>query len=131
MVKYLYDWVVQCSCFSEGMRPKILTDSRQFSQSGKPPRLNGHIPDLFVAKHSGRGAIVGEAKTAQDLENPHTHAQLVAYMSWCDQRGDSLLVVAVPWNVSRLAMATLTNLKKKHEFHTKFIVLDGLDPTIL
>lgn len=128
MVQCLYDWTVHA--YFCGEPPHILMDSRQYSRALRPPMLNGHVPDLYVTKPDGAGAIVGEAKTARDLENNHTYAQLTAFLRWCSSQGQSLLVVAVPWHVSRLANSMVTSIKKRHRLHADAIVLDGLDPTI-
>lgn len=45
---------------------------------------------------------IGEAKTAGDLENDHTRAQLRAYLRHLRLRG-GVLVMTVPWTVDATA----------------------------
>ena len=46
-----------------------------------PPLLGSACPDLYARENVLNHLIIGEAKTALDLENSHTEKQLLEYFS--------------------------------------------------
>lgn len=129
LVQHLHDWVM--STHIHDSPTVVYIDSRQYSHISRPPLVNGYIPDLYVSRPDDSGVIIGEAKTANDLENEHTHSQFIAYLSWCAAREGSLLVVAVPWYMSRFAKSMVHNIEKRLRVRPDSIVLDELDPTTI
>lgn len=96
----------ECGC--------MLYDSFGTDANSRPYEISGHIPDILAYPLRGTyKQIVGEAKTASDIENSHTHSQLTSFLTHCTCMERTLLVVAVPWTHSRLARNLLTRLSRK------------------
>ena len=71
----------------------VLVDLLGRPPQGKPFLLNGFIPDLFVPSPF---YIIGEAKTANDLESERSLQQLESYIRYLANHRTGRLVVAVP-----------------------------------
>jgi hypothetical protein len=107
----LVRWVAER--YFDGDEGRILVDCPEGHYSrDNPPRIGGYTPDVFANQMNGQGNIVGEAKTACDLENCHTRAQLAAFLDYCVQN-DATLVMAVPWYAERLAKAMIRNIQRR------------------
>jgi hypothetical protein len=109
LVEQLISWVSHN--FLNGDDGLILVDSPD--SNGKPPRIGEFTPDAFVPNAGTHGSILGEAKTADDLENLHTHTQLTAFLRFCQENPTSRLVLAVPWQHVRFARNLIRLLQKK------------------
>jgi hypothetical protein len=48
-------------------------------RAGVPPKLGDFRPDVYAVERGSRRTVVGEAKTADDIDNDHTRRQLAAY----------------------------------------------------
>lgn len=75
----------------------ILADTSIIADLNKPPKICGHIPDVYARIDMLRQTIIGEAKTQKDLENDHTMSQLQAFLTYCRVNPETRLVLAVPW----------------------------------
>jgi len=124
LVQAIVSWIAQTPEYCRGI---VLVDSEGSMAGARPPAVNNYVPDVYVSG-SGKGAImIGEAKTARDLERPHSQAQLVAFLTWCAHNDDSLLVVAVPWYMTRAARNMLKYLQRRTGADgVSTTVLDGL-----
>ena len=109
LVDSLVGWIAATQL--DGDPGAILVDCPASVASAKPPAILGFIPDVFVRKSVGRSLIIGEAKTARDLESRHTREQLTAFLTRCAQVRSSMLVLAVPWYLERFAKVALRRLK--------------------
>jgi hypothetical protein len=70
---------------------------------------------------------MGEAKTSNDIETRHTDAQFAAFLRWCSAHPGSILVIAVRWDLTRLARAVLTRVREREGItNVTSIVLDEL-----
>ena len=76
------------------------------------PFIGNAIPDLYARCYNPDIVIIGEAKTLNDVENPHSLQQYREYLSFCD-KGNAKLVFAVPWTIVSLLKNTIRILKKK------------------
>ena len=47
----------------------------------RPPKLAGFMPDVYATDVPTTKTLVGEAKTAADLETKHSRAQISAFQS--------------------------------------------------
>ena len=101
LVESMRQWVID-NCFDEDSG-FVLVDNPEGTRFTKPPNTYGFVPDLFARRKSEGGIIIGEAKTVRDLENPHTRAQLTAFLKRCSEEMNSMLVLAVPWHMERFA----------------------------
>jgi hypothetical protein len=110
LVAALVCWL-RCDCGTDdGI---VLADSRAARPGSRPPAIQGYIPDLFVPRSRDAGAIIGEAKTPRDLHLPHSQEQISAFLVWCSRHPGSLLVVAVPWYMTRAARLELRLLQAR------------------
>ena len=80
----------------------IFVDLPSTPKGEKPRRIFGFVPDVLAMDVPATFHASGEAKTAGDLENDHTRAQLRAYLRHLRLRG-GVLVVTVPWTVAATA----------------------------
>jgi len=65
----------------------------------KPPCIGQFRPDLYASDAPTTSVIIGEAKTAQDLETPHSRAQIHAYAKHLALYPGSTFILAVPWQL--------------------------------
>lgn len=73
----------------------VLVDTAGVPAASRPPKIGGFVPDAYAVDVARR--IVGEAKTAADLENRHSLSQIRAFVAFCSQTEDAFFVLAVPW----------------------------------
>lgn len=86
----------------------------------------GFKPDLLY--NFERMLIIGEAKTSQDIERPHSKSQYLSYIKECDAfAGQAFLIIAVPWT-ERITVANLIKRMFRQEESTNchLIVLDDI-----
>jgi len=125
LVKALVTWI--CINHLNGDPGYILADLPENPPSKKPPVINNFIPDVFVPDSSGTAFIIGEAKTARDVENRHTKSQLEAFLHRCSLANNSILIMAVPWDLVRCAKSFLQKLKIQNKvYNVEIIVLEKL-----
>jgi hypothetical protein len=72
-------------------------DGEHDLSSGCPPQLASVRPDLYARDWRSTRVIIGEAKIAEDLENPHTHLQLACYFSHLGGLSAGEVLVLVPY----------------------------------
>jgi hypothetical protein len=80
----------------------IFVDRPSTPRGEKPRTIFGFVPDVLAMDVPATFHAIGEAKTAFDLENDHTRAQLRAYLRHLRLRG-GVLVMTVPWTVDATA----------------------------
>jgi hypothetical protein len=78
-------------------------------RSEKPPAIGGFRPDMYATDIDRCTVIVGEAKTASDLETEHSRAQYAAYARHLSRFSAPTLILAVPWHL-RIRAKTLLRL---------------------
>ncbi len=111
LVKKLTDWIILN--FLEGDEGHIFVDAPDKNLQEKPPKIGKFIPDVYVNNISNNKIIVGEAKTAGDLENEHTKEQVAAFLSKCSEGKPGIFVFAVPWYLLGLAKSIIRRIQKK------------------
>ncbi len=82
-------------------------------KGGKPPQIDGFIPDFYALAPSDGRVIIGEAKTGNDLESKHSRLQIEAYIRFCAAQNHSLLVIAVPWTAICSAKSLVRSINRK------------------
>jgi hypothetical protein len=87
----------------------LLVDLPGARPSEKPPRIGRFTPDVWA--QSKRRILLGEAKTAIDLDKPHTRSQIESFLEHVrsSPRG-SRLVLAVPGFVAPHAKILLAEI---------------------
>jgi hypothetical protein len=72
--------------------------------------------------------VIGEAKTVQDLERPHTKAQLLAFLRHLRLRG-GILVITVPWVAVPTARSILaTAVAQTAATNVEIVILGDAEP---
>ena len=84
------------------IRTIVPSDNFDFIQidsagSNNPIKFVGNfVPDIYYSYDSM--LIIGEAKTINDFDRPHSKEQYEAYIIECDMHdGKAILVISVPW----------------------------------
>jgi hypothetical protein len=91
----------------------VLVDLPDSCGQARPPRIGGYTPDLFCQPCGRYETLIGEAKTAHDLERNHTEQQLDAFLRYCALFEFSLMVMAVPWDNVPLARWLLRDAQRR------------------
>ncbi len=112
LVQAMVAWIAER--FFSGDPGLVLHDNPTSSSLDRPPPVGGYFPDVFARETSATPLIVGEAKTAHDLERKHSILQIGAFLQHCACYPQSLFVLAVPWYVVRCGRSLLAHLQKKH-----------------
>ncbi len=126
LVKHLLDYVV--SVWMNGDKGLVFLDSPDSPRQMKPPLVNGFTPDLFARNAHTGVTIIGEAKTARDLQSPHTENQIRGFLAKCVEETPSTFVLAVPWDMVRHARWILRIIQKDASVaEAQTIVLEELE----
>lgn len=96
------------------------------ADSPRPSKVIGnYIPDVYFW-HSDQ-LIIGEAKTINDFERPHSRDQYNAYIKECKSFfGHATLVISVPWQMVATAKNYFRRLKKDFDTDMPIIVINEL-----
>jgi hypothetical protein len=93
----------------------------------KPPKLGSYRPDLYATDAPTTSVIVGEAKTARDLETTHSKEQIRSFLRHLAMYPGSQLILAVPWSSRVRAQQLLAVLSKESGLHNvKLVVIDDM-----
>jgi hypothetical protein len=124
LVKIIERWIKSYS--SEEMI--VYADSEDSFLGNIPPKIDTFIPDIFAKEINSKYVIIGEAKSSQrDLESEHSEGQLVAYLKYCKNQSESIVVLAVPFNIVNCAGALLEAIKRQNQLTlVKTLVLTSI-----
>lgn len=75
----------------------LFVDGRASNGLMVPPSIEAVRPDVFGRDNKTKVAVIGEAKTLNDIENPHTEFQLLTYFRYLADEGGGICCLAVPW----------------------------------
>ena len=97
------------------------------ADSPKPTRVIGNfVPDVFF--WNGKLLVIGEAKTFEDFDRPHSLSQYDAYMQECHNfPGTSFLIISVPWQLVFTAKNYFRRMKTKGGYHFRIIVVNEIN----
>ena len=122
LVAILHSYIADRFC--ERKVERVYTDSVISESHTRPPPFEGYVPDAYVLLNEQGRVVIGEAKSMGDLENPHTDAQVTAFLRRCGMAEGSAFILAVPWPLERLARAMLTNFQVREKLpHVETLVL--------
>lgn len=107
----LVAWFVRM--YGPDIKSYLLIDDASFEVGTCPPSVAGYIPDVYLGIAPGRGPMIGEAKTAPDLETKHSRAQFKGFLTHLAQYPNSRLVVAVPWYTVNQAKSLIWHLQER------------------
>ena len=111
LVRALVRWIAET--YLDGDNRLILVDEASFAAGTKPLAVGGFVPDAYAHRLSDGLIVIGEAETARGITVPHTAQQLGAFLTHCSQRDRAVLVLAVPWYMTRFTKAFLRMLKNQ------------------
>ena len=96
------------------------------ADSSRPTKVIGnYIPDVYY--WHGDQLIIGEAKTINDFDRPHSRDQYGAYMQECKKFfGRALLVISVPWEMVATAKNYFRRLKRDCDASVSIIVINEM-----
>lgn len=77
--------------------PIIYIDLHEGTSGAPPPVIGENRPDVYARDLTTGRAIIGEAKTAGDIDNLHTCDQLSSYFQHLYSQSEGELWIAVPW----------------------------------
>lgn len=120
LVSELIDWVHR-----EYDSAVVLADTSIYPCTDRPPRIGAHVPDLFAWVDQPTRMVLGEAKTRLDMENEHTKSQLRAFLTYCNLHPGSHFIIAVPWDMSRLANNLILQIISERELYTVSFSVKG------
>ena len=78
----------------------------------RPPRVSGFTPDVYATDVPTTMTLIGEAKTAADLDTKHSRAQIAAFLQHLAHTPGGLFVLAVPVSVKPRARWVLRELSR-------------------
>ena len=91
ILKWVESEMPECQCLC------IFKDLPDAGRHDKTPSIDGFFPDVFVEDTPPTFTLIGEAKTAEDLETEHSKRQLRAFLSYLKLRPRPRLIVSTPW----------------------------------
>lgn len=96
------------------------------ADSNRPTKVIGnYIPDVYFW-HSDR-LVIGEAKTINDFDRPHSREQYRAYIRECDNFfGFATIIISVPWQIVATAKNYFRRLKKELGSDIPIIIINEL-----
>lgn len=93
--------------------PVIYCDIQNGIALDVPPIIGCNRPDVFARDLVSAISIIGEAKTANDIDNQHTFDQLASFFDYLRSQPQGELWMGVPWLNAGTAMRVCTNMRKK------------------
>jgi len=112
LVKIIERWINSYS--SEEM--VVYADAEDSYSGNIPPKIDTFIPDIFAKGINNKYVIIGEAKSSQrDLESEHSEKQFIAYLRYCKNKPDSIVVLAVPFNILNCARSLVVAIKRQNK----------------
>jgi hypothetical protein len=113
--------------FREHYSLSVLNDLPSAIGGERPPNIGGFVPDVYATDVPITTTIIGEAKTAKDLETEHTKRQITAFGNYLCARSNGVFILAVPWRIfgaaQRVVQHTLPSLSEFNQ-DIRVIILD-------
>lgn len=103
----------------------VRDDSVRPLRGERPPRIGGHVPDVYAVDVPTTHTLIGEAKTKADLETEHTRRQLISYLDYLAVTPGGILVLAVSLVASATAKRLITQLASPIANPPHLVVIDG------
>lgn len=107
----------------------VLADLPRSSIQEKPPRVGGYAPDVYAIDVPCTLAIIGEAKTSDDLDCLHSRNQIRAFLEFLRFKKQGILILAVPWQCVASARSMVKDIKRTLPIEIErisIVVLDGI-----
>ncbi len=102
----------------------ILVDS-PYENDTPPHVINNFRPDLYYCHNDY--LIIGEAKTDDDFNRPHSLEQYLSYLNECKSfRGTSLLILSGSWRISPSFANLMRNMQIQNSLHVRVVILNEM-----
>lgn len=108
----------------------IREDALRPLRGERPPKIEGHVPDVFVTNVPTTTTLIGEAKTEQDIDTHHSHQQISAFLRYLSNTPRGIFVLSVPFGSAAAARRLIAQLNKPFSHATtRTVVLNSSDLT--
>ena len=125
LVQRLVQWV-DAHCVSEH-KSLLFVDDPSRVAAEKPPGIFGYMPDVYWETSDGRSVLIGEAKSAYDVESRHSRRQFASFLTHLSSVEKGTLLIAVPWHVVPQAKSLIRVIQRDTSSTTvRTIFLDYL-----
>lgn len=74
----------------------VQDDSLQPIRGERPPRIGQFVPDVYATDVPTTKIVIGEAKTANDIDTEHSRKQISVFLDYLAHSPNGLFVMAVP-----------------------------------
>lgn len=111
LVSEITRWISEQTTYASEM--VIYVDHINAAANSRPPVVGSSVPDLFGSSVTIGKALIGEAKTKNDIENKHCRRQLCDYLVFLNEWNHGHLVIAVPWQCTNQMRSLIRFLQKK------------------
>lgn len=102
----------------------VFVDS-PYEKETPPHVINNFRPDLYYCHNDH--LILGEAKTDDDFDRPHSIEQYLSYLHECHSfQGDSLLILSGSWRISASFANLLRNMQAQNYLHARVVILNEM-----
>ena len=124
LVRELVKYISKTYC--QGSIRTLAIDTEQDEGIGRPPVINGHVPDVYINSVESMTEVVGEAKPAADIQSRRTLAQYEAYIDYASKRLNCKIIFAVPWHCVPTIKNTMLNICRRKNCAISYQVIEGL-----
>ena len=102
----------------------VFVDS-PYEKETPPHVINNFRPDLYYCHNDH--LIIGEAKTDDDFNRPHSIEQYLSYLQECHSfQGDSLLILSGSWRISASFANLMRNMQAQNNLHVRVMILNEM-----
>ena len=109
----------------QGDPGRIVTDTTGNEAGNRSPVVSCYVPDVYVRDAGPYRVILGEAETERSVDSRYAMEQIKAFARHCMTVGNSLLVVAVPWQCVASVKNAVARWGRKERLDVSYIkVLD-------
>jgi hypothetical protein len=123
LVRAIRAYIAQAFTSHRGLA--YFVDSVESTRESKPPRILGHVPDVYVVDVPTTFTIIGEAKTIRDIQTERSREQIAAFLEFLALRPNSTFILAVPLPATIIARTIInSSLVRACPSPIRVIVLD-------
>lgn len=103
----------------------LKVDLQQFPGDELPPLIEGFRPDIYGKNNQMGVTLIAEAKTDNDIDNKHTHRQVMSFINYLERQNKGCFILAVT-GVGANRAKTLLRFACK-ELNVKNITIEVFD----